>query len=407
MFFYRLLSGLIFITFFPYLALRFRGRERMERFGMTRHEIKRCIWLHAASLGEVNALKTLINELLNKYNQIDFVLSTMTRTGQEAARSISPKLITVFLPFDVTFIMKNLFKRINPSLIILAETEFWPNMLHRAKKNGVPVMMVNARLSDKSYPRYRRSGFIWKPVWKAIIAVNAQSETDAQRFERLGFRNVQNTHNLKFCLNLPDYDRNKLRRELGFADDDYILVWGSSRSGEEKLLLRILPKLKEKISNLKIVLVPRHLHRIPEIKAIFKTQEFILYTQLAPDKQLLIVDEMGILNTFYALSDLAIVGGSFYDFGGHNPLEPAYYGKPIIIGNYHYSCRDSVDRLKENYGIVISKKDKLLDDLLKIYDDIRFAADLGANAKRTLDLNSDSLSLNLQVIDGYIKPATQ
>jgi len=403
MFVYRFLTSILFWLICPFLFIRFKGKERKERFGRVKHGFDRCIWIHAASMGEVNAVKTLVNELLNRFPNRDLVFSTMTDTGQEAARKISPKLTTFYLPLDFDRLMNRIFKKYNPEMIILVETEFWPNMLYRARKNKVPIIIVNARLSDKSFPKYRFSRLIWKSVWKPIIAVNAQSEKDAQRFESLKFNNVTNTHNLKFCVQQPEFDRKKLRLELGYDEKDYIIVWGSSRPGEEKLLLSILPALKAKIDNLKMVIVPRHLHRLPELKSLCKDRKYALYTDLQNDPDLLIVNEMGILNTFYALADLAIVGGSFFNFGGHNPLEPAFYGIPIIIGNYHQSCRDSVDRLLENAGIVVSNKKELSADILKIALDRKSAAEMGINAKRTLELNSDSLQKNLEILAKYIK----
>lgn len=403
MIFYRFITSIIFFVSLPWLLIRFKGRERFERFGNLKNGFDSCIWIHAASMGEVNAVKSLINELLQKYPHQDFVLSTMTSTGQEAARKISPKLTTFYLPFDFSITMRRLFKKINPKLIILVETEFWPNMLMRARIDKVPVLMVNARLSDRSYPQYRRTRFLWKSVWKPIIAVNAQSEKDAQRFETLRFPNVTNAHNLKFCLELNDFDRVKLRTELNYFASDFIIVWGSSRPREEKLLHSILPELEEKIPHLKLIIVPRHLHRLPEIKKIFKAKDLTLYSDLQPDKNILIVDEMGILTTFYALADLAVIGGSFYNFGGHNPLEPAFYAVPTIIGNYHHSCRDSVERLSENYGIVVSNRSHLAEDILQIASDQRYAQNLGKSAKRTLELNSDSLKKNLEILDKYLK----
>lgn len=402
MFLYRFITSIILIVFGPSLTLRFKGRERQERLGRLKHGFDSCIWIHAASMGEVNAVKTLINELLQKYPHHDFVLSTMTATGQEAARKISPKLTTIFLPLDFGRFMKRLFKKLNPELIILVETEFWPNMLYRAKKYKIPVLVVNARISDKSYPKYKFSRCFWKSLWKAIAAVNAQSDKDAERFRLLKFNQVQNTHNLKFCVELPYFEKDKLRTEFGYKPEEKVIVWGSSRPGEEKLFEKIIIGLKEKNSQLKFIVVPRHLHRLPEIKSIFKEINFSTYSNFDSKSKLLIVDEMGILNTFYALADLAIVGGSFYNFGGHNPLEPAFYGKPIIIGNHHTSCRDSVDRLLENNGIIVSRKDKLLADIQNLLNEPEKAANLGLNAKNTLQLNSDSLNNNLNIIKKYI-----
>jgi len=403
MFIYRLLTSILVRMGYPFIKMRLKDKAGKQRLGIQKNSFEKCVWIHAASVGEVNAVKTLVNQLLQTYSHIDFFMTTMTKTGLEAAKKISPKLAVSLFPIDVSFIQRRLFKTINPELIILTETEFWPNMLHVAKKRKIPVVMVNARISDKSFPKYRNLRFFWKPVWKAIKAVNAQSEKDARRFIGFNFENVINAHNLKFCIDLPEFNKTTLRKELGYSQDDFIIVWGSSRPGEEKLLKKVFPDLKEKINNLKVIIIPRHLHRIPQVCDIFKDFDFKIYSKLEETSAILIVDEMGILNMFYALSDLAIVGGSFFNFGGHNPLEPAFYGTPSIIGKYHNSCRDSVDRLLENEGILVSDKKKLTEEIFKLYDNFELRKQLGSNAKQTLGLNSDSLKTNLKVLEEYIK----
>jgi len=403
MFIYRILSTILAGLTYPFIKLRFKSKREKQRLGIIKIGFDSAVWVHAASVGEVNAVKPLVNKLLQKYSSKDFIMTTMTTTGLEAAKKISPKLVVSLFPMDITFMQKKFFNKINPELIILVETEMWPNMLHLAKKRKIPVIMVNARISDNSFPKYRNLRLFWKPLWKAIKAVNAQSEKDERRFIGLKFKNVVNAHNLKFCIDLPKYNKNTLRKELGYSKDDFVIVWGSSRPGEEKLFKQIFESLKSKINNLKIVIVPRHLHRIPQVCDLFKNYDYHFYSQLKEPGDILFIDEMGILNMFYALSDIAVVGGSFINFGGHNPLEPAFYGTSIIIGKYHNSCRDSVDRLLENKGILISDKKKLTNDILNLYSDSKLRAELGTNAKRTLKLNSDSLKMNLEILEQFFK----
>lgn len=403
MFIYRLLTSFLVRISYPFIRLRMKGKAGKQRVGILKFGFEKCVWIHAASVGEVNAVKPLINQLLQKYLHKDFIMTTMTSTGLEAAKKISPKLAVSLFPMDVPFIQKRFYNTINPELIILVETEFWPNMLHIANKRKIPIVMVNARISDNSFPKYRNLRFFWKPVWEAIKAVNAQSEKDARRFIGFKFKNVVNAHNLKFCLDLPEFNKTTLRKELGYSENDFIIVWGSSRPGEEKLFNKVFVSLKEKTNNLKIVIVPRHLHRIPQVSDILKEFDHRLYSKLEEPGEILIVDEMGILNMIYALSDVAIVGGSFYNFGGHNPLEPAFYGTSTIIGKYHHSCRDSVDRLLENDGVVVSDKKKLEDDIMNLYNNKELREQLGSNAKQTLELNSNSLKMNLKILEKFIK----
>jgi len=403
MFIYRFVTSLLVGLSYPIIKLHMKNKREKQRIGILKNGFEKSVWIHAASVGEVNAVKPLINQLLQQYSQKDFIMTTMTSTGLEAAKKISPKLVVSFFPIDIVFIQKRFFDTINPELIILVETEFWPNMLYVAKKRKIPIVMVNARISDISFPKYRNLRIFWKPVWKAINAVNAQSEKDEQRFIGFNFVNVINAHNLKFCIELPEFNKTTLRKELGYSESDFIIVWGSSRPGEEKLFKEVFINLKKKINNLKVIIVPRHLHRIPQICGLFKEYDYHLYSTLEEPGDILFVDEMGILNMIYALSDIAIVGGSFLNFGGHNPLEPAFYGTPAIIGKYHHSCRDSVDRLLENNGIIVSDKKKLTEDILKLFNNFDLREKLGSNAKQTLGLNSDSLKINLRVLEEYIK----
>ena len=403
MLFFNIILYILFIFLLPWMLIRFSREERKMRFGTSIPELKNTIWIHAASVGEVNAIKSLINTLLNEYVNKTFVLSTMTITGLESARQIHPKMIATLFPLDFNFIMKRAFRKINPELIVLVETEFWPNMLYYAKRKNIPVVIVNGRISKKSFPKYKKFSFFWKPLWKAVKTVSAQSEHDANRFKSLGFKDVINNQNLKFCLQLSEFKREKIRNKWNLSKNDFIIVFGSSRPGEEKLTNKIFPTLKKEISNLKLIVVPRHLERISEVKEIFKEFNYQLYTELKNKTEIIIIDKMGILTEAYAISDLAIVGGSFFDFGGHNPLEPAFYGLPIIMGEYYSSCLDSVNKLKQNDAIIISSKDELLQNILKIAQNPDYRLILGENAKKTLQQNSDSLKKNLEIIERYIK----
>lgn len=385
------------------MYIRFKREERKMRFGTSIPELRNTIWFHAASVGEVNAVKSLIIALINKFVNKTFILTTMTITGLESARQIHPKLIYTLFPLDFNFIMKRVFRRLNPDLIILVETEFWPNMLYQAKRKNIPIVIVNGRISKKTYPKYKKFAFFWKPLWKAIKTVSAQSEPDANRLKSLGFKDVINNQNLKFCLQLPEFEREKIRKKWNISKNDFIIVFGSSRPGEEKLIKKKIPILKKEIPNLKLIVVPRHLERISEVKDIFKEFSYRLYTELKNKTEIIIVDKMGILTEAYAMSDLAIVGGSFYDFGGHNPLEPAFYGLPIIMGEFYSSCLDSVNKLKQNDAILISSKEELLDNILKIVQNADYRSILGRKAKKTLQQNSNSLKENLKIIERIIK----
>ena len=384
----------------PYIYHRFRGSERDFRLGKLNFKFFDSIWIHAASVGEVNAVKPLIKELLRNYENTKIVISTITTTGYSTALKIDPRLSVFIFPFDIYYIMKRVFNALQPKLILLVETEFWPNMLLIAKQRKIPIIMVNARLSRKSIPKYKALWFFWKPLWKSIVAVNAQSRLDAYIYKGLGFKNVINAKNLKFCVNLPLFE--KLRAKYFLNNEDFVVVFGSCRSKEEWLIRSIFDDLHKNISKLKIIIVPRHLERVTSLEEAFHNLDYQLLSRLHTDYKYLIVDKMGVLNEFYAMADIAVVCGSFYEYGGHNPFEPAFYQTPIVMGMHFQSCLESVNKLKKNSAIVISERNNLAANIIKLSKNREFAVNLGRNAKRTLSENDQSLKANLDVIDRYI-----
>jgi len=405
---YKIATTLLYPAALPYLFFKLGKEERDKRLGKFAGRLKQSIWIHASSMGEVNAVKELVKKLLLHYPEKDIILTTMTKTGQEAARAIDKNLLVSFVPLDFSWCVKRFIRLIDPELLILVETEFWPNMLAEVGSRNIPIVMVNGRISKKSFPQYSRSSFFWKPFWQNISEVAAQSEHDAERFGKLGFNKVENLENLKFCLNLPEFNEIAVRTQLGLSKDDFVLVWGSSRPGEEDLITSIYSELKRQIKQLKLIIVPRHLNRLNEVETIlsktglYKTG-FSKFSEAPKSWEILLVDKMGELNEMYSIADIAIVGGSFFDFGGHNPLEPAFFGKSIIMGEHHQNCRGSVKKLKENVAIQISKNSHLQDNILKLYSNKEWRIEMGRNAKCTLKKNSKSLLNTLQMIHRYIK----
>lgn len=367
--------------------------QRANRRGKKLPDKVAVIWIHAASMGEVNAVKTFILALKKIVPHKNIVISTMTKTGHEAAKKISEDIDCFYLPFDTKGIMRRTFNKIKPQLIIVAETELWPNMLLCAEKRNIPVEIINGRISKKSFKSYMKTNFFWSKIISQVH-VNAKSISDQKRFKKIGFTDVINAGNLKFCLQLPNYNKAQVRQELGFSSEDKIIVWGSSRPGEELILKEISKHLFEKFPHLKIIIAPRHLQRVEEVYQLFDNVS--LSESDKEISKISIVNEMGKLIKYYAISDIAIIGGSFVDFGGHNPLESAYYGIPTIIGNFHHSCRDSVRILKRVDGIIISDKDKLLEDLIHLLIDVDFANKIGQNGKSALAKNQSSLEINLK-----------
>jgi 3-deoxy-D-manno-octulosonic-acid transferase len=396
---YFFLSSFFFAVLFPVLFILYK-KEVLSRLGFHIPLKKNVIWFHAASVGEINAIKPLLIKMIEKFPERNVVLSVTSQTGRENAAKISPVIDVFIYPLDLFFIMYRIFAKMQPQCIILMETEWWPSMLYFAKKKKIPVVMINARLTDKSLRNYSKTKFFWKPLWKAISVIGAQSDENKRKFASLGFTNLLVTKNLKFHAAYPKFS-NHLREKWRLSDKDFVVVWGSSRPGEEALFQSMLPELKARIPNLKAIVCPRHLNRLGEVQAIFP--EPVTYSELNKNYDVLIIDKMGVLLEAYSLCDIAIVGGSFFDFGGHNPLEPAFYAKAILMGHYHSSCQESVELLINNKAIIISETNTLKKDIEKLYYERDKRLSLGFNAKQVMNVNCDSFEKNLQLILPYLE----
>ncbi len=392
---------ILFIIAFPLLSLILKHPASFERLALCPPVLKKPIWIHAASVGEVNAILPMIKEL--EKTGRDILITTTSVTGWQRVKESDLNVSRHLLPLDVRIVMSSFIRRIDPCMILIVETEIWPNLLYSAIRKQIPVGWINARISKGTLTTFKTLSCVFKPLFKRITFVNAQTGVDKHRFNKIGFRNVQIAGNLKFCLNLPSYNYEQSKCKYGIKDHDFVIVWGSSRPGEEKLFVDLIPTLNKAIPNLKNVIVPRHLNRMEEITKIMGPIPFALFSK---DKSCnytnVIVDKMGVLNELYSVCNIAIVGGSFTDFGGHNPLEPAYYKKPIIIGPFHNSCRGSVKALARKKAIVISDSDKLLDDIIRLYNDRELRDSMGANAKKTLNENSNALDYSVDAVKALI-----
>jgi len=367
--FYALINLILEVIYhisYPVLRLIANLYQYGEAFKSPKARRDRPILLHAASVGEVNAALALIRKLL----ELDYPLciNTVTVTGRAAARKAFPDLDIRLAPLDVFHLRQRQLNLLKPRLILIVETEIWPNMLYVAGKIGIPVVFINARISEKSLQGYRKIRFLFSFLAPSVRAILAQSEADKQRFERLFDVPVKVCGNLKYCMKQKSFDEVHARNRLEMRAADFILTWGSSRPGEEALILQLFPEIKKQIPELKLILAPRHPKRISEVEKLLSGLSYIKLSQISQNQnwEILLIDTLGHLAEAYAISDLVIVGGSFYDYGGHNPLEPAYYAKAIVMGEYHSSCRDSVQQLMQRDAILISSPEKLQDDLLKL-----------------------------------------
>ncbi len=346
------------------------------------------------------ALKGLLKALRDTYPAKSFVISTVTPTGNKIARGLADDKDTViYLPLDFSFIVKKVVKRINPQVFVLAEAEIWPNLISCIHKRGIPIVMVNGRISEKSFKRYS----IIKPLIRKLLAkvklFCVRTDSDSQRLIRLGVakEKVHITGNMKFD-NLPALNLHieKEAKLLSLQENDKLLVAGCTHPGEEEIVLDVYKKLKGEFPGLRLLLAPRHPKRASELASLCKDFSFssVMTSSLAKEvdagdlsKTVVILDTLGQLVVFYALADLVFVGGSFVKKGGHNVIEPASLNKPVIFGPIMYNFHDIAELLvKNNAAIQALSKQELLEALQRLLKDPKEAQRL-ADAARQIVLN--------------------
>lgn len=359
------------------------------------------IWIHAVSVGEVKAVAPLI-ERIKKKSQSQIILSTTTQAGHQAALKNVPMVDHhVYLPFDFSYIIRPLVKKIAPDLVIITETDFWYHFQDAAKKSGAKLILVNGKLSERSFKRYRQLSFVKKRILNPIDHFYVQGEVYKRRFQELDidFSKITVTGNLK--LDAPSIEQRLDRDQLGYSKNDMILCLGSTHDPEEKIWIKALKRLWKKLPNLKVILAPRHLERIKTIAELLKYESvsFSFWSQPKKKCQILLVDIMGVLGQCYQLSDLTFVGGSLTPkVGGHNILEPSFYGKGVLFGPYMESQPDFLELvLKYRAGIQVSEStlDATVERLLKEDSERQ---ELGENGLKLIRFSRGALDKTLKAV---------
>jgi len=411
MFFYNFIITLLFVLLGPYFFVRLitKNKEWKWRLGFGKYPQtnKKKIWIHASSVGEINGLTSLINKIATEYKDCFVYLSTMTLTGQERAKKMalnhSQNIFPFLFPLDVPFVMLMVLSKIKPKLLIITETEIWPVLIYYAKKMGCKVLLINARLSKRSVKNYKKFQVFFNEVISKIDLISAQSKTDKDRFSEFGNKNVKINGNLKFALSLPEFDKGTIKSDWKIKSN-FVITFGSSRPKEEELVVDLHKSLIAQEVNHQIILAPRHLNRLPDVEKLLKAND-LNYEKLSEIKSkydILLIDRMGELTKAYSISDIVIIGGSFYDFGGHNPLEAAYFSKPILMGKFHQSCRKTVEILLRYNAIEIVDKDDLNQKILYLCKHPEIRKKMGNAAKMAMERNKDSLEKTLKVIKKYL-----
>ena len=400
---YNILFPVFFLLSAPYyfwkLLRRGNWREGFgQRFGgygelKQRLSGKKVLWLHAVSVGEANLSVQLIEKLRASLEGWTFVVSTTTTTGMgELARKLPPDVHRVYYPVDWLPFVRRAFRALNPAAIVLVEAEIWPNLFWQARSAGVPMHLVNARLSEKSYRGYRRFGFLFRPLFGALQTAGVHNEADAKRLAELGTESkaIAVTGNMKFDgafeADADAVDAHALLRKLGVADNAPVLVAGSTFDGEEILLAELLPKWRETFPDLFLVLVPRHFERAGAVLDQLKSTKLKVARrtamETAPENpDVLLVDSTGELKSFFAVATVVFMGKSLTAQGGQNPIEPAAAARAIVFGPFMQNFRAVVGELLAAKGAVqVADETELTAKISVLLEDLEQREALGAAA---------------------------
>ena len=332
------------------------------------------IWVHCSSVGEVNLSEALVKKILSERAE-RILLTVMTDTGMGTAKEKyknTERVDILYFPLDDKNVIKNILERIEMKILILIETEIWPNLITECHKNG-KVIVVNGRISDRSFGRYEKLSFYLRGVFKDVDGFYMQSKLDSERIIKIGAdeNRVETLGNLKFDIDLERFDektKEELKKFLG-VDGRKVFTAGSTRTGENEIILQVFKKLTNTI----LILVPRHIERVPVIEELIKKEGLIYkkYSKIDSDNfektDIILVDKIGVLRKLYSIADIAFVGGTLVDIGGHSLLEPLFYGKTPIFGPYLQNVKDiSKEVLNKNIGYKVENVDEFLEAVNQI-----------------------------------------
>ena len=416
--FYNLLIYLLQIPAMAYWwvrALLNRSyRDRVgQRFGIGYPQLEKCIWIHAVSVGEVQAAVPLVRAIQKRFPNHPTLITTVTPTG--AARVVAnfgDSVTHCYIPFEMPVAVDRFFAAVNPELALVMETEIWPNLYQGCGLREIPLVLVSARISMKSVTKYRKLLPLFRETLSHGIIIAAQSEADAERFRSLGASPVRTwvTGNIKFDIELPEdlADNGRAFRQQYFGERP-VWVAASTHDQEEQQVLAAHRLLLERFPDLLLVLVPRHPERFPVVGDLIDKQGFtrVARTEERPcdaETSVFLGDTMGEVPLFYAASDLAFVGGSLVPIGGHNLLEPAALGLPLVSGPHVYNAQEISDQFIDLGAChIVEDAKQLAAAVTELLEDPTAAAEQGGRGRDIVQQNRGALARLLALLDPLLE----
>jgi 3-deoxy-D-manno-octulosonic-acid transferase len=386
---------------------------------------KPVIWLHCVSVGETQAARPLAKRLKQQFPHHELVVSTITRTGQTLARDVfrNQAASVFYFPFDWRWTVRRALKAVNPAVVLIMETELWPNFLRECKTRRIPVALVNGRISRQSYRRYKLIKFFLRHVFSSLSIAVMQSETDAERLGALGMPNEKlfNAGNLKFDAELGSELTSKteeLRRRFAFDSNVPLILAASTHAPEEEIILESIQRLRQK-QPVRLLLAPRHPERFNEVGALLQKSGLSWTRRTNPpepsdtDASIVLLDTIGELPATYALAQIVFVGGSIVDKGGHNVLEPAAVGATVVTGAHTHNFHAIVDLMNEAGALVqlpALEDAAASDELAYVFEKLLASPlereALGRRAKQLITANQGAADRTMQLITPPILAAT-
>ncbi|MDP1573424.1 MAG: lipid IV(A) 3-deoxy-D-manno-octulosonic acid transferase [Coxiellaceae bacterium] len=419
----RAIYTLSYYLLIPFILLRFLWKSRHtvgyrkrwnERFGYVPFLVgKESLWIHAVSVGETLAAMPLIKSIIKNYSK-DFriIVTTTTPTGSAlVTKHLDQSVLHLYAPLDAPTTVSRFLKRCRIKLCVIMETEMWPTLLMTCQSHNIPVVLTNARLSEKSYSGYKFIGSLTKKMMGAYHAVAAQGVLDGERFLQLGLdpKKLSVTGNIKFDLRISDEliaEGKKIRAQIG--EQRRVLVAASTHETEEAIVLDAFKKIREQIPNLFLILVPRHRDRFQKVSELCLQKNYSLVlrstqTPITEKTDILLLDSIGELQMIYAAGDIAFIGGSFVSTGGHNPVEAAALGLPVLTGPHLFNFTD-ISKLLQNVGAeqIVTDATTLAEAVIALCSAKELREKIGLRAKKTIDENRGALQKQLEVIAGCI-----
>lgn len=413
----RALYSFLFYLILPFIFLRLLWRSRRaplyrqrlgERLGFCPERLTQSIWIHTVSLGETIAAIPLIKILKERYPQSTMLITNMTPTGSERVKAaFGDSVWNFYIPYDLPDCVARFLKHINPQVCIIMETELWPNLFAACKAHDIPLVVTNARLSEKSAHCYQRVKPIVTEMFTAITILAAQSQADADRFIELGMprEKIRVTGSLKFDLDIPEQlseQGKQLRAQLGV--DRPVWIAASTHPGEDELILTAHHRIRQKLPNALLLLVPRHLERFDSVAALVQQQGFSLVRrsqQVPCDEETAVYlgDTMGELMLLYAACDVACIAGSFAPIGGHNIIEPAALHKPIVTGPQLFNFAEISELMLQAEGMLkVQTTEELAVAVLQLLEDPSYRQRMSENAFTVVEKNRGALKKQVELI---------